>query len=299
MKAAAALGVLTVFLAACGGGGGSDRPAVTTPAVKRDPFAYDRTAALELRQRRVAAGQGGTVHDLSYASPRGGRVTAYLVLPTGSGRHPAVVLMHGSGADRAELLGLAAGLATRGIAALAIDSPFSRPPIPRLPEGVPGVRRRSDLLAQEIVDLRRGVDVLQKQPAVDPKRLGFLGFSAGARSGAILAGVEPRVDSFVLISGGSAPVDEYVAVTPAPLKQQVKRLLDEVDPLRWIKRARPGTIFFQNGVRDEVVPRDALVGLIQAAPRPQRTRWYDSGHSPTGRVQAEAIAWLVQRLRPR
>ena len=291
MRAATALGLLTMFLAACGGGAKEVKPPAPT-----GPFAYDREAPLQVQKEQVAAGQGGTVQDISYASPRGGRVTAYLVLPKGGGKHPAVLLMHGSGADRRELLGLAATLAAHGIAAITIDSPVARTAVQTLPAGLEGVRRRRALLEQEVLDMRRAVDVLRAEPTVDRARLGFLGFSAGARSGAILAGVEPRIGSFVLISGGADPVSAYVKGASPQLRDQLLPQLRPVDPLRWIAKARPDTIFFQDGRKDEVVPRKALLALIRTAPKPQRVRWYDSGHSPNGRVQADAIAWLAERL---
>ena len=221
---------------------------------------------------------------------------ALLVLPASKGKHPAVVLMHGSGGDRRELLGLAATLAARGIVGMTIDSPVARLQTKTLPAGLAGLRRRNALLEQEVVDLRRAVDVLRSRPEVDPARLGFLGFSAGARSGAILSGVEPRIGSFVLISGGADPVSAYVRGAGPALRKQIVPLLQEVDPLRWIHYARPNTIFFEDGRRDEIVPRRALIALIGAAPKPQRVRWYPSGHSPNGREQADALAWLGERL---
>jgi uncharacterized protein len=293
MRAAAALGLATVFLAACGA---RSEPS-TAPPAQRGPFGYDRGAALQVQSRQVAGGRAGTVQDLSFTSPRGGRVPAYLVLPASKGRHPAVVLLHGSGGDRRELLGLAAGLAARGIVGMTIDSPVARLQTQTLPAGLAGVRRRSALLEQEVLDLRRAVDVLRARPEVDPSRLGFLGFSAGARSGAILAGVEPRIGSFVLISGGADPVSAYVRGAGPALREQIIPLLRQVDPLHWIAKARPNTIFFQDGKRDEVVPRKSLLALIRATPKPQRVRWYDTGHSPNGREQTDAVAWLTERLR--
>jgi uncharacterized protein len=292
MRAAAALGLLTVFLAACG-----TRSEPSTAPAQRGPFGYDRGAALQVQSRQIAGGRAGTVQDLSFTSPRGGRVPAYLVLPASKGRHPAVVLLHGSGGDRRELLGLAAGLAARGIVGMTIDSPVARLQTQTLPAGLAGVRRRSALLEQEVLDLRRAVDVLLARPEVDPGRLGFLGFSAGARSGAILAGVEPRIGSFVLISGGADPVSAYVRGAGPALREQIIPLLRQVDPLHWIAKARPNTIFFQDGKRDEIVPRKSLLALIRAAPKPQRVAWYDTGHSPNGPEQTDAVIWLTSRLR--
>ncbi|MDX6478890.1 MAG: hypothetical protein QOG29_1477 [Gaiellaceae bacterium] len=291
MRTALAIAALAAVLTGCGS------PAKHAAApVKGGPFDYDPGAALGVQSRQVAVGRAGSIDDLSYSSPRGGRVPALLVLPTSKGRHPAVLLMHGSGGDRRELLGLAAGLAARGIVGMTIDSPVARLQRQTLPGGVAGVRRRTALLEQEVVDLRRAVDVLRARPEVDPARLGFLGFSAGARSGAILSGVEPRIGSFVLISGGADPVSAYVKGATPALRKQIVPLLEDVDPLRWIHQARPNTIFFQDGKRDQVVPRRALVALIRAAPKPQRVRWYAGGHSPSGPEQADALAWLGKRL---
>jgi dienelactone hydrolase len=294
MRTVPVLTALAVVVAGCGSG-----TKHAAAPVQRSPFAYDAGAALGVQSRQVATGRAGSIQDLSYTSPRGGRVPALLVLPASKGKHPAVVLMHGSGGDRRELLGLAAGLAARGIVGMTIDSPVARLKTQTLPAGVPGVRRRNALLEQEVVDLRRAADVLRSRPEVDPARLGYLGFSAGARSGAILSGVEPRIGSFVLISGGADPVSAYVKGATPALRKQIVPLLQDVDPLRWIRRARPNTIFFQDGKRDEVVPRRALVALIRAAPKPQRVRWYAGGHSPNGREQADALAWLAQRLSAR
>lgn len=291
MRHVLAIAALAVALAGCG----SSTKHASAP-VQRGPFAYDAGAPLAVQSRQIAAGRAGTVRDLSYTSPRGGRVPAYLVLPASKGRHPAVVLLHGSGGDRRELLGLAAGLAARGIVGMTISSPAARLQTQTLPAGLAGVRRRSALLEQEVIDLRRAVDVLRARPEVDPMRLGFLGFSAGARSGAILSGVEPRIGSFVLISGGADPVSAYVRGAGPALREQIIPLLRQVDPLRWIRQARPNTIFFQDGKRDEIVPRKSLVALIRAAPKPQRVHWYDTGHSPNGPEQAEAVAWLGDRL---
>src|SRR6185436_10813362 len=55
---------------------------------------YDIGAPLGIveagRERRGAA----VVHDISYASPKGGRVPAFLIVPVEPGRHAAVIWGH-------------------------------------------------------------------------------------------------------------------------------------------------------------------------------------------------------------
>jgi len=48
-------------------------------------FAYDAHAALALHEVSVRAAAGLRVHDLAYASPGGGSLTAFLVVPAGPG----------------------------------------------------------------------------------------------------------------------------------------------------------------------------------------------------------------------
>jgi hypothetical protein len=48
-------------------------------------FDYDRATPLDVREAGRQKREGVTVIDLSYASPRGGRVPAYFVVPSGRG----------------------------------------------------------------------------------------------------------------------------------------------------------------------------------------------------------------------
>ncbi len=237
------------------------------------------------------------IRDVSFASPRGGRVPAYLILPPGKGPFPAVVYLHGSGGGRLDLVAHGGWLAARHAVALTIDSPLARRPRPVVPAGIAGIRKERDLTVQTVIDLRRAIDLLQSLPQVADARIGFVGYSAGARTGAILAGVERRVSAFVLMSGGSVPIRRYVTAAPATLRAEVSRLLGPVDPLRNVRRAAPARLFFQNGTRDRVVPRSALLALFRAASEPKELRWYRAGHGLTARAYRDQLEWLARELR--
>jgi dienelactone hydrolase len=285
------LAALFAILALAGCGGGDEerfRPS--------GPFDYDRDAALEIEDAgRVNRDYPIEIRDVSYASPKEGRVTAYLVRPPGDGPFPGVILQHGAEANRQQLVIQAAWLAGRGAVALVVDSPNARRDV-QLPRGTAGLRVERDQVVQNVVELRRAVDVLHAQEQVEGERIGFLGFSAGARAGAILAGVEDRIAAYDLISAGSAPVEEYVRVAPPQARQDVRRILGQVDPLRHIRSAAPAKLFFQNGRADQVVPRAALVALYRAASRPKQIRWYEGGHEPDFVVFADALEWLTREL---
>ena len=144
--------------------------------------------------------------------------------------------------------------------------------------------------------MRRAVDVLRSLPSVDPKRIGYVGWSAGAKTGAFVAAAEPRVRALALLSAGAAPLSEYVDAAPSDLKPEVERVLGSVDPLRYVARARPGTLLLADGRRDEVVPQQALQNVIDAAPQDTSVRWYASGHELSTRAYTDAIEWLTKKL---
>ena len=248
--------------------------ACAAAAQSPSPFAYDRAAPLRFVDKgRVNHHYPIAVHDVSYESPKGGRVTAFLVLPPGKGPFPAVIYAHGSGGDRYDLVLPATWFAARGAIALTVDDPFARD---RSLEHASEARQDAALL-QEVVDLRRAVDLLQSRSDVDPRRIAFVGFSQGARIGAIVAGEEPRIRAFDLMSGRGASLG-------GPL-----------DELREIRKSR-ARFLLQAGRRDEVVPRAQLVALIDAAPRTKEVRWYDAGHLLNQRAFHDQLRWLSRQL---
>src|SRR5215212_2848568 len=115
LRLASAL-LLVLAVASCAGVE-STKPDPLPSSLQR-LFEYDRDAPLAVRWGRGFTRRGITVRELSYAAP-GGRVPAILARPTAAGRHPAVIIMHGSGGSRTDFLPSAALLATKGTAALA------------------------------------------------------------------------------------------------------------------------------------------------------------------------------------
>src|SRR5204862_7331613 len=110
------------------------------------------------------------------------------------------------------------------------------------------------LTVHDVVAIRRAVDVLQSLPQVDRHRIGYVGWSLGARTGAFVAAAEPRVKALVLLSAGADPLSAYVAAAPAYLRARVRPALGSVDPIRYIAWAKPGSVLLEDGAKDEVVP---------------------------------------------
>ena len=107
------------------------------PLIVRDPellhhFDYDQKAPLDVQELGVEHRGSVTIHNISYASPKGGRVPAFLVVPSGSGPFAGVIWGHwyqeGSPLlNRKEFLEEAVVLASSGVVSLLTDGPIARP----------------------------------------------------------------------------------------------------------------------------------------------------------------------------
>jgi len=117
-----------------------------------------------------------------------------MILPAGPGRHPAVIFLHGSGAEgRWASRYLATKFAQQGFVALVYDK-----------RGVgqsTGDWRQSSFedLANDAV---AGVRFLQLQPEVDPTSIGVYGHSQGGTIAPMVAAGEPTL-GFVIASAAS------------------------------------------------------------------------------------------------
>jgi uncharacterized protein len=288
--------LLIVALAGCGSSTRTPSTTTTAAPARHDVFAYDASAPLDYvdRGRVNARDYPLAVHDVSFRSgPR--TIQGYLVLPPGRGRRPAVVFVHGSGGDRTELLAAAGWLAARNVVTLTLTEPSSLArQSANTPEGL--IAQAHNVSVADVVAVRRAVDLLRTLPTVDPSRIGYLGWSSGARTGTLVAAAEPRVKALVLLSAGAAPLSAYAAHVPASFRPQLRRALGPVDPIRNVGRARPGSLLLEDGRRDTIVPHAALLAIAHAAPKGTTLRWYDAGHALTRRAYRDAYDWLARKL---
>jgi dienelactone hydrolase len=289
---AAALAGLVGVAAGCGGSSAHAK------SPQRSLFSYDAAQPLAFVDHgRVNRNYPIAVDDVSYTSGKD-RIEAYLVRPPNSRRRlPAVVYLHGAQGDRTELLVQSTWLVARGAIALVITAPSTASQEPAGLKGLPFLRWQQQIQARDVVAVRRAVDLLASRKDVDPSRIGFVGWSSGSHTGGILAGVEPRLRAIVLMSGGVAPVEVYAALAQPSQRPSIRAFLGSIDPLRFLPKARPGSLFLEDGRQDTVVPRKALVTFAHAAPAGTRLEWYAAGHALNDAAYRDQLAWLAAKLR--
>src|SRR5205814_1315901 len=93
-------------------------------------FDYDQKAPLGIKQVGVQQRANATVYDITYDSPKGGVVPAYLVVPKGRGPFAAVIWGHwywenSSMRNRREFLDEEIALESAGVIFLLIDGPIA------------------------------------------------------------------------------------------------------------------------------------------------------------------------------
>jgi len=134
-------------------------------------------AETTVQRRAVAA-------DVNVTMVRDNGLAGAFYQPPGEGRHPAVIVLSGSGGGLPPATSAAGGLASRGYAVLALAY-FNA-------EGLPPMLSRIPLEY-----FGKALSWLAAQPSVDPSRIGVLGVSRGGELALLLGSVYPQIRSVV------------------------------------------------------------------------------------------------------
>lgn len=235
-----------------------------------------------------------TVRNLTFHS--GAReVKAYLVLPPGKGPFPAVLYVHWLGevsCDRSEFLNEAVGLAKHGVVSMLIDAPWSE-------KGWFDKRTTEhdyDDSIATVIELRRALDVLAAQPEVDPNKIAYVGHDFGAMYGALLASVDTRPRTFVLIAGTSHFADWFLLGAKPKDKDAYVKKISELDPVNFIGKTK-APVFFQFSEKDQYVPTEKAKEFFDAAKGLKKMRTYPVDHqmSSTDGL-GDRSRWLAKEL---
>lgn len=255
-------------------------------------FEYDAAAPLDVQVSASRLKGDARIEDLTFASPFDDeRVTCYLVSPALAGRYPAVLFMHWGFGSRETFLSEALVYARAGVVSLLPDAPGMGRRGGRLPP-LADAEIAQTFVRQTVVELRRGLDLLELRDDVDPELLGFVGYSLGASLGGQFAGVDSRVRAAVLMAGHG----ELSRGWRQPPDEEYASALRPMDAVRFIGRARAGFLF-QYGTLDAFVPKDDAEAYFDAAPEPKRIAWYESNHAFGTPAVKDRAAWLSKELR--
>ena len=271
-------------------------------------FDYDQSASLNIKHVGVQKRAAATVYDITYDSPKGGVVPAYLVVPKGRGPFAAVVWGHwywenSSVRNRRQFLDEAIALAPAGVISLLTDGPIARPGHVDSKE----LLNEKDALEflQQVIDMRRGVDVLLARRDVDPKRIAFVGHSYNAGVGALLSGLDRRFKAFVLMAGSTSDEVSRKSKGFQDFRQKVgPEKLDAfiakyyyLDQGLFVSHAAPATVFLQYGSRDSGIAPDQARSYVEVVSEPKQFKIYDAEHNLNQEARRDRIHFLIEQLK--
>jgi pimeloyl-ACP methyl ester carboxylesterase len=243
---------------------------------------------------------GATVRSISYRAEGHDPVVAYLVVPSAAGRHPAALFLHWldgrTDSNRGEFLREAISLAEGPGHAVSLlpnlTFPFAYGPV--------GDVRDRDSAIKQVVQLRRGLDLLDARADVDPTRVAVVGHDYGAMYGSMLAAVDrSRVHALVLMAADATMANWFVTYfldLPADQVGPYTRMLSTVDPVRYLGH-EPRRLLLQYATEDIYIPASVASRMHRAAGPTSTFRTYDTDHQLAVRqAQADRDAFLWRAL---
>ena len=271
-------------------------------------FDYDKNAPLDVKTVGSEKRGDVTIYDITYASPKGGVVPAYLVVPKGKGPFAAVVWGHwywsnSEMRNRKQFLDEAVALAPAGVVSLLPDGPIARPGY--VPDRTPLNEKQITDRVQAVIDMRRGIDLLFARKDVDPKRLAFVGHSYNAVTGAFLSGIDRRAKAYVLMAGPLA--DEVDMKTPqlAEFRRSVgPEKFDAfvakyawTDQGKYIARAAPAFVFMQFATQEDFLKPELVRQYEPIVSKPNMLKIYDAPHALNAEARRDRIQFLTEQLK--
>jgi dienelactone hydrolase len=277
---------------------------------------YDESMPVNLKQAGVQKRDGVTIYDLSFTSPmgnrttvgpNGGTVTAYLVVPPGTGRFPAVIYGHwcmpgSERKNRTEFLDEAIVLAHSGVISLLPDHVTVHPGFAE--DISPLNPQQIEVEVQQNVNLRRAADLLLARDDVDPKRLAYVGHSCDGSAGGFLSGTDRRFKAFVIMAGDLSFDIDKKTQSFQRYRQQVGP--DKVDAFaakyswmdggKYISHAAPATMFLQYASDEPFLNGSLAKQYFDLVSEPKKLKIYEAPHALNAEATRDRIAFLAEQL---
>jgi cephalosporin-C deacetylase-like acetyl esterase len=271
-------------------------------------FDYDKSAPLDVKTTGSEKRGDVTIYDITYASPKGGVVPAYLVVPKGKGPFAAVVWGHWYWSNspmfnRKQFLDEAVALAPAGVVSLLTDGPNARPGY--VPDRTPLNDKQITDRIQAVIDMRRGIDLLLARKDVDPRRLAFVGHSYNAATGAFLSGIDRRAKAYVLMAGALS--DEVDMKTP-----EFQAFRQRIGPEKWdafvakypwmdqgkyLAQAAPAFVFMQFGTQEDFLKPPHVLQYERVVSKPNLLKIYEAPHALNAEARRDRIQFLTEQLK--
>lgn len=220
---------------------------------------------------------------------------------------PAVLIQHGYGAEKADLLPLASLLASHGFIALLPDAWGHGE---RFPASGPNWMTQIsadfflEVVRNTVDDMLDALTWLGQVPGARADQLIVGGFSMGAIASLVVGSEDERVSGLIAASGAALPDLLPVSLFgSAPPSEESKVWALAHDAAANISRLAPKPLLIQHGRADDMVPVSGALRLYEVAqphyaghPENLKLMLYPHTHLVSEQQMRDAVEWSVARF---
>jgi len=232
-------------------------------------------------------------------TPFGYRRMAELFRPETGKSLAAILYVHwyepeASDSNRSQFVDEAKEMARSGAACLLIETLWSDLDF--------FLKRTQDDDAQnsveEVVNIRRAMDLLLSQSGVDPKRFAYVGHDFGGMYGVLAGSLDQRPTHYVVMAATPRFPDWYLYLPKldGEAREAFIKQMAEIDPITHAPNLSPASVFFQFGTDDPHVPMERAEQFFASAKEPKEMKWYEAGHGLNSTATVDRKDWLKKKL---
>ena len=151
---------------------------------------------------------------------------------------------------------------------------------------------------EEVVNIRRAMDLLLSQPEIDPARFAYVGHDFGGMYGVLVGSLDQRPTQYVIMAATPRFPDWYLYLPKleGEAREAFIKQMVEIDPIVHAPSLAPASVFFQFGTDDPHVPRERAEEFFASANEPKEMTWYESGHGLNEVATSDRKKWLREKL---
>jgi predicted esterase len=151
---------------------------------------------------------------------------------------------------------------------------------------------------EEVVNIRRAVDLLLSEPGIDSKRFGYVGHDFGGMYGILAGSLDQRPTHYVVMAATPRFPDWYLYLPKleGAAREAFIQHMSEIDPITHVPNLAPAEVFFQFATDDFHVPKERAEEFFSAAKSPKEMKWYEAGHGLNEEATQDRKAWLKEKL---
>ena len=232
-------------------------------------------------------------------TPFGYRRVAEMFRPEGEGSFPAILYVHwyepeSISSHRSQFEEEAQELARSGAICISIETLWSDRDF--------FLKRTQAEDAQnsveEVVNIRRAMDLILSEPNVDSQRFAYVGHDFGGMYGVLAGSLDGRPTHYVVIAATPRFPDWYLYLPKleGEAREAFISRMAEIDPIVHVPDLSPAEVFFQVANDDFHVPKERAEEFFAAAKDPKEMKWYEAGHGLNESATQERKAWLKEKL---